>query len=229
MKVRPQNERGKTSTNWLDSYHSFSFNHYYDPKHIHFRNLRVINEDYVEAGAGFAPHSHENMEIITYILSGSLEHKDSLGNGSIISSGEIQRMSAGTGISHSEYNASKSEKVHLLQIWIIPEKKGLKPGYEQKSIPLISNQWQLIAAREPEGNAVAIHQDVKLFLAKLTVAKSLEYQIIPNRHVWVQVARGDILINDILVQAGDGVAISEEKSLNFLAKQDAEILLFDLA
>ncbi|KAF0249091.1 MAG: Pirin domain-containing protein [bacterium] len=229
MKIRRHNERGKTSVAWLDSYHSFSFNNYYDPEHNQFRSLRVINEDYVKAGGGFPTHSHQDMEIITYILSGSLEHQDSLGNGSVIHSGEIQRMSAGTGISHSEYNASQSQPVHLLQIWIIPEQKGLKPGYEQKSISLTSNKWQLIAAKESGKDLVTIQQDIKLFLAKLTINNSLEYQIGANRHIWVQIACGEILLNNTLLKPGDAVAISEEKLLHFLAKEDAEILLFDLA
>lgn len=229
MKIRRSNERGKTQTSWLDSYHSFSFNNYYDPENIHFRTLRVINEDYVRAGEGFPPHSHQNMEIITYILSGRLEHQDSLGNGSIINSGEIQRMTAGTGISHSEYNASKFEDVHLLQIWIIPEKKGLKPSYEQKSIPNLQNQWQLIADQKGQDSSVTLHQDAKLFLAKLTKGSLLEYKIDSKRHVWVQIAKGAILLNDNFLEKGDGVAISQEEILHFLSKEDSEILLFDLA
>ncbi|MBN8725118.1 MAG: pirin family protein [Acidobacteria bacterium] len=229
MKVRASNERGRTEIDWLDSYHSFSFNYYHDPQHIHFRSLRVINEDYVKAGAGFAPHSHQNMEIITYILSGELAHKDSLGNGSTIKPGEIQRMSAGTGITHSEYNASQTNLVHLLQIWIIPEKKGIEPGYEQKAINLTNGQWQLIASKDATETVVKIHQDTDLFVTKLLANQSISYKVSPNRYVWIQIAKGSVFLNDKLLDQGDGVAISEETDLTFLAKTDSEILLFDLA
>lgn len=229
MKIRASNERGRTEIDWLDSYHSFSFNYYHDPEYVHFRSLRVINEDYVKAGAGFAPHSHQNMEIITYILSGELAHKDSLGNGSTIKPGEIQRMSAGTGITHSEYNASQKDSVHLLQIWIIPEKKAIEPGYEQKSISITNGQWQLIASKDVSATAVKIHQDANLFVTKLLANQSINYKMSPNRYVWIQVAKGSISLNDKLLNPGDGVAISEETVLAFLAKTDSEILLFDLA
>ncbi len=229
MKVRLSNERGRTEIDWLDSYHSFSFNYYHDPEYVHFRSLRVINEDYVKAGAGFASHSHQNMEIITYILSGELAHKDSLGNGSTIKAGEIQRMSAGTGITHSEYNASQKDSVHLLQIWIIPEKKGIEPGYEQKSISVINGQWQLIASKEVSETAVKIHQDANLFVTKLLANQSINYKMSPNRHIWIQVAKGSVFLNDKLLNQGDGIAISEKTDLAFLAKTDSEILLFDLA
>lgn len=229
MKVRASNERGRTEIDWLDSYHSFSFNYYHDPEYVHFRSLRVINEDYVKGGAGFAPHSHQNMEIITYILSGELAHKDSLGNGSIIKAGEIQRMSAGTGITHSEYNASQTNPVHLLQIWIIPEKKAIEPGYEQKAISLTNGQWQLIASKEASETVVKIHQDADLYVTKLLANQSINYKMSPNRYVWVQIAKGSVFLNDKLLNQGDGVAISEETNLTFLAKTDSEILLFDLA
>ncbi|MBI4852783.1 MAG: pirin family protein [Acidobacteria bacterium] len=229
MKIRHHNERGKTEIDWLKSYHSFSFNTYYDPTHIHFRSLRVINEDYVKEGGGFPTHSHQNMEIITYILSGKLEHKDSLGNGSIIHPGEIQRMSAGTGISHSEYNGSELEPVHFLQIWIIPEKKGLSPGYEQKSISKTFNKWHLIASQNGDENSITVHQDIKLFLAKLNKDNTLDYQPNLGRYTWIQIAKGKVLINEKLLESGDGAATGENTSLNFLAKEDAEILLFDLA
>lgn len=229
MKIRASNERGRTEIDWLDSYHSFSFNYYHDPEYVHFRSLRVINEDYVKAGAGFASHSHQNMEIITYILSGELAHKDSLGNGSTIKPGEIQRMSAGTGITHSEYNASQKDSVHLLQIWIIPEKKAIEPGYEQKSISVINGQWQLIASKDVSETAVKIHQDANLFVTKLLANQSINYKMSPNRYVWIQIAKGSISLNDKLLNPGDGVAISKETDLAFLAKTDSEILLFDLA
>lgn len=229
MKIRASNERGRTEIDWLDSYHSFSFNYYHDPEYVHFRSLRVINEDYVKAGAGFASHSHQNMEIITYILSGELAHKDSLGNGSTIKPGEIQRMSAGTGITHSEYNASQKDSVHLLQIWIIPEKKAIEPGYEQKSISVTNGQWQLIASKNVSATAVKIHQDANLFVTKLLANQSINYKMSPNRYVWIQIAKGSISLNDKLLNPGDGVAISEETDLAFLAKTDSEILLFDLA
>jgi hypothetical protein len=229
MKIRHRNERGKTEIDWLKSYHSFSFNNYYDRENTSFRSLRVINEDYVKAGGGFPPHSHQNMEIITYILSGSLEHKDSLGNGSVIRPGEIQRMTAGTGISHSEYNASENESVHLLQIWIFPKEMGLKPEYEQKTITPLTNKWQVIASQSGESDSVRVHQDANLFLAKLEKNHSVNYHNKANRHSWIQIAKGEVLINDILFQAGDGIAISEDKNLHFIAKEVSEILLFDLA
>lgn len=231
IQTRKAEERGRTKIDWLDSYHSFSFGDYFDPQHQAFRTLRVMNEDLVVAGGGFAPHSHRDMEILTFVLEGELEHKDSMGNGSVIRSGEVQRMTAGTGVTHSEFNHSSRESVHLLQIWIYPEKKGLKPGYEQKRIEPEKNRNRLClaAARKPFGNAVLIHQDVNLYLAILERNKPLHYSIPLGRYAWIQLAKGKLEFNGISLKEGDGAAVSEETDLNFLSKSPrSEFLLFDL-
>lgn len=229
--LRPSHERGHANHGWLDTYHTFSFGEYYDPGHMGFRHLRVINEDRVQPGTGFGTHSHRDMEILTYVLEGELEHKDSMGNGSVIRPGELQRMSAGTGVTHSEHNHSKSEPVHLLQIWIVPERKGLKPGYEQRSFPIEEKRGQLrlIAARDGRGGAVTVHQDVDLFAALLDRGERVTHRLNPGRHAWVQVARGAVMLNGVSLKAGDGAAISEEEPLEVSASELSEILLFDLA
>src|SRR4051812_9722976 len=227
IEIRHRDERGHFDHGWLNTYHTFSFDRYHDPKHMGFRALRVINEDRVSPAQGFGTHPHRDMEILTYILEGALEHKDSMGTGSIIRPGEVQRMSAGTGVTHSEFNPSKTEPVHLLQIWLLPEKKGIKPSYEQKAFPPdeIRGQLRLVAAREPSGGAVKIHQDVQLFATVLD-GETVTHEIKPGRYVWIQIARGSMLVNDVSLQAGDGVAIADESPARLSGKGEA--LLFDL-
>jgi redox-sensitive bicupin YhaK (pirin superfamily) len=229
--VRRGDERGSTRTNWLDSRHTFSFGDYYDPKHMGFAHLKVINEDRVIPGAGFPTHSHRDMEIITYVLEGSLAHRDSTGANSVIRVGDVQRMSAGTGISHSEYNASHTEPVHFLQIWIIPDETGLKPSYEQHSLNLEKNRskWVLIAARDGRDDAIKVHQNVELYLATISAGQQLNHRLKPGRRAWLQVMRGATTINGMLLKAGDGASVGEEQTLEVDAVQVAELLLFDLA
>jgi hypothetical protein len=228
--VRPGSKRGSSKFDWLDSRHTFSFGDYYDPQQTGFSDLRVINEDRVTPGAGFPTHSHRDMEIITYVLEGALAHKDSTGASSIIRVGDVQRMSAGTGISHSEYNASQTEPVHFLQIWIIPNEAGLKPGYEQRSFDLNkkSGNWVLVAAPDARDGALKIHQDAELSLAVLPKGEKLDYSLRPGREAWVQVGRGNVTINGILLGEGDGAAISSEQAVDLTANDQSEILLFDL-
>jgi redox-sensitive bicupin YhaK (pirin superfamily) len=215
----------------LDSRHTFSFGDYHDPRHMGFRDLRVINEDRVSPGQGFATHSHRDMEIVTYVLEGAVEHKDSTGNQTVIRPGDVQRMSAGTGISHSEHNASRAEPVHFLQIWIIPERTGLAPGYEQRSYDLKENsgQWVLVAARDGRDGAVTVHQDVALSLAALPKGERIAYGLAAGRHAWVQITRGAVTLNGKALEAGDGAAVGDETRLEIEAAKSAEILLFDLA
>lgn len=229
--LRPGKERGHANHGWLDSYHTFSFANYYDPKQMGFRALRVINEDRVNPGAGFGTHGHRDMEIITYVLEGALEHKDSLGNGEVITPGEVQRMSAGTGIMHSEFNPSETESVHLLQIWIVPNQLRLQPSYEQRMFPLEEKlgKLRLIAAKDGRKGAVTIHQDVDLYSAVLETGDRISHQLQPNRYGWLQVARGAVTLNDHALAAGDGVAVSEAGVLDISTDTKAEILLFDLA
>jgi redox-sensitive bicupin YhaK (pirin superfamily) len=231
IQVRRAADRGHVQHGWLDTFHTFSFDTYYDPAHMQFRALRVINEDRVAPGAGFPTHPHRDMEIITYVLEGALEHQDSLGNGSVIRPGDGQRMSAGTGIRHSEANASKTEPVHLLQIWILPEKKGLDPGYEQKSFAPEEKRGRLrlIAARDGRDGAVTVHQDVSLYASVLAPGEQVEHRLAPGRHAWLQVARGAVSLNSNSLAQGDGAAVSEEEKLTIRAEKDAELLLFDLA
>ncbi|WP_013324556.1 pirin family protein [Gloeothece verrucosa] len=229
--IRSSEKRGYADYRWLKSYHTFSFANYYDPDYMGFRSLRVINEDRVIGGAGFDTHGHRDMEILTYVLEGELEHKDSMGNGSIIRPGEVQRMSAGTGILHSEYNHSKSTPVHFFQIWIIPREKGLPPSYEQKKIDLdkTPGELQLIAAPDSSKGVITIHQDVQLYAAKLLKNQDLTYRVPLERHLWLQVAKGEIDLNGMILHTGDGAAISEETKLTIKAQTEAEILVFDLA
>ncbi len=231
IKIRPSRERGRSSLGWLKSFHSFSFGDYYDPECTSFRDLRVINEDWIQSGQGFEPHSHKDMEIITYVLEGALEHQDSMGNKSVIRSNEVQRMSAGKGVTHSEFNHSSSEPVHLLQIWIRPSKKGLSPGYEQRyfSPEEKRNKLTLIAAGHEHQGVVTIHQDVQLFASVLNQGKSVSHQLKKNRHAWLQVARGSVTLNNTLLKEGDGAQIGEEDGLQIKARDLSEILLFDLS
>ena len=230
--IRPAQERGVANFGWLDSKHTFSFGSYYDPKHMGFSNLRVINEDKVHPGKGFGPHSHRDMEIISYVLEGELEHRDSIGNGSVIRPGDVQRMSAGTGIAHSEFNGSNSDLVHFLQIWITPERTGIKPSYEQKHFPLAESQGKLrlVAAADGRDGSVTIHQDASLYVAVLNEAEKVTYNPDANRSLWLQVARGALEVNSKALVAGDGAAITEETTLELIATaNNTEILLFDLA
>jgi redox-sensitive bicupin YhaK (pirin superfamily) len=229
--VRPSRERGHTRLGWLESAHTFSFNNYLDPQHMGFRQLRVINDDWVEPGEGFGMHAHRDMEIITYVLEGALEHRDSAGHGSVIRPGDVQRMSAGTGISHSEYNHSPTAPVHLLQIWILPAQRGLTPGYEQRSFApeALQGQWAVIANREGRGGAVTVHQDVDLLVTRLDPGARAAYHLRSGRHAWVQVARGGVLLNEVALHAGDGAAVSGITTLEVVASEPAEVLLFDLA
>ena len=234
IQIRRGKERGHANHGWLDTYHSFSFANYYDPKFMGFRSLRVINEDWVQAGHGFPTHPHRDMEIITVVLEGSLEHKDSMGTGSVIRPGEVQKMSAGTGVRHSEFNHSKSEPVHLYQIWILPEKEGIKPNYEQKAIPTDEKQGKLRLVASPSGgngsNAVKLYQDAELYTTALNKLESVEYKLSDGRYAWVQVARGAVNLNGQELKAGDGAAVSKETKLDITGNADgSEVLLFDLA
>jgi quercetin 2,3-dioxygenase len=231
--VRPANQRGHFNHGWLDTYHTFSFDQYRDPKHVHFRALRVINEDTVAPGRGFGMHPHANMEIITYVLSGALEHRDSLGTGEVIRPGDGQRMSAGTGIMHSEFNPSQSEPVHLLQIWIFPDKDKYesKPSYEQKAFADEEkrNRWRLIASPTGEQGSVTIQSDARLLVTKLKAGESVPVTLREGRHAWLQMATGSATLNGVELHQGDGAGVSEESGLTITATEDAEILLFDLA
>jgi redox-sensitive bicupin YhaK (pirin superfamily) len=223
--------RGHFRRGWLESFHTFSFGAYHDPAQMGFRTLRVINEDRVIPGAGFPAHGHSDMEILTYVLAGALEHKDSLGTGSVVRAGDVQRMSAGTGVRHSEYNASDAEPAHLLQIWILPARSGAAPGYEQKSFPAAERRNELILAAAPggEAGAVTLHQDARLYLARLDAGRSVAHSLAPGRGAWLQVARGLVALNETEMREGDGAAATEEPRLAVEALTDAEILLFDLA
>ncbi len=229
--LRKACERGHADHGWLNTYHTFSFADYYNPKHMGFRSLRVINEDRVKAGMGFPTHPHRDMEIISYVLEGALEHRDSMGNGSIIRPGEVQRMSAGTGITHSEYNYSKTEQVHFLQIWLLPAVNELPPGYEQKFFNDSDKQGtlQLIASSDGRDGSVTIHQDVSLYATRLSDGEEVTFDPPSLRHVWLQMARGAIEVNGQLLEQGDGAAISDEALLAIRGKEAAEVLLFDLA
>ncbi|HEY9809635.1 MAG TPA: pirin family protein [Halomicronema sp.] len=228
--LRKSEERGHANHGWLDSYHSFSFANYYDPNYMGFKSLRVINEDKIQPTRGFGTHPHRDMEIITYVLEGSLEHKDSIGNGSIIRPGDVQKMSAGTGILHSEYNPSESEWVHLLQIWIVPNQRNLQPSYEQKnySVEEKRNNLRLIASPDGKDNSVTVYQDMNLYASVLDADKSVSYELLPNRQGWVQVIRGNVQLNDVILEAGDAAAIVDETYLKMVAKDSSELLFFDL-
>jgi redox-sensitive bicupin YhaK (pirin superfamily) len=228
--VRKSADRGQADHGWLKSRHTFSFASYLDPKHVEYRALRVINEDWIEGGKGFGTHPHDNMEIITYIIDGELEHKDSMGTGSVIRRGELQRMTAGTGITHSEFNPSGKD-THLLQIWIHPERTGLKPSYEQKEFPITrqSNELILLASQTGREDSLTIHQDMELHGASLNNGATLDYAVAPGRHVWIQVVSGSISINGIPLDGGDGAALDEESQLIIAAVNACEFLLFDLA
>ena len=228
---RDRTTRGRTNTGWLDSRHSFSFGGYYDPKQMGFRTLRVINEDKVIPGAGFPAHSHKDMEILSYVLEGGLMHKDSLGNGSVVAPGEVQRMSAGTGITHSEYNASADQAVHFLQIWVMPSARGTPPGYEQKMLGKGGRRGSLELAAGPKGAgaAVAIQQDARMYVARLDAGTQVSHDLASGRGAWLQVARGVVALNGTEMKEGDGAAIEGEPRLVIDATTEAEVILFDLA
>jgi redox-sensitive bicupin YhaK (pirin superfamily) len=231
IRIRRSEERGRASHGWLESQFSFSFADYYDPEHMGFRTLRVINEDYVAAGQGFGSHPHKDMEILTYVLEGAVAHKDSMGNSSVIKAGEVQKMSAGSGIVHSEFNPSKTEKLHLLQIWIIPQTKDITPNYEQYALPKPDdkNPLQLIAS--PQGgknNIIKYYQDAELYRGLLNKGASASHAIRPQRGVWLQMIKGKLDVNGQALKAGDAVAVENEKTLELRSQDDAEFLLFDL-
>jgi len=230
LALRKSDERGKANFGWLDSKHSFSFGHYHDPKHMGFGPLRVINEDRVAPGGGFPTHPHSDMEIISYVLEGALEHKDSIGTGSVIRPGDIQRMTAGSGVRHSEFNASKTDSVHFLQIWVIPEKKGLRPSYEQKSFSDDEKRGtlRLIGSRDGREGSVTIHQDVDLYATVLAAGKAVTHTIAVGRGGWIQVVRGAVEIDGSTLEAGDGAAITHSGALTIQGTTDAEVLLFDM-
>ncbi len=231
INLRQSNDRGHTKLSWLDSRHTFSFGDYYDRQHMGFRDLRVINEDRVVPGKGFPTHSHRDMEIITYVLEGAVAHQDSTGTSTMIRPGDVQRMSAGTGISHSEYNASQNEPVHFLQIWIVPDETGLAPGYEQKAFSLHKHQGTgtLVASKDGRDGSITVHQNVDVWAARLSPEEQAVFPLKPNRGAWIQMARGAGMLNGTLLRAGDGAAASQEELLELKAIDEAEFLMFDLA
>jgi quercetin 2,3-dioxygenase len=231
MAIRRADARGAANFGWLDSRHSFSFGNYFDPAHMGFGPLRVINEDRVAPGGGFPTHPHRDMEIVSYVLEGALAHKDSLGTGSIIRPGDVQRMTAGTGVRHSEYNASGADPVHFLQIWILPEREGLAPGYEQKRFEPAEKRGRLrlLASRDGRDGAIVIHRDVDLYATLLAPGEGVTHGLAPGRAAWVQVARGEIAVNGEILAAGDGVAVNDAAELRLDGREGAEALVFDMA
>jgi redox-sensitive bicupin YhaK (pirin superfamily) len=231
LTLRRAQDRGHAQHGWLDSYHSFSFADYHDPAHMGFRALRVINEDRVQPGRGFGTHGHRDMEIISYVLSGGLQHKDSMGNGSVIHSGDVQLMSAGTGVTHSEFNGSQSELVHFLQIWIMPSSPGGTPSYQEKKFPELErmNQLRLVVSPNGERGALRIKQDLFLYAALLEPKQRVQHELQPGRHAWIQVAKGSIELNGQQLNGGDGAALSDVREVTLQGSSAAELLLFDLA
>ena len=230
IEIRKANDRGHADHGWLNSYHTFSFASYRDPKHMGFRSLRVMNEDRVAAGQGFGEHAHDNMEIVSYVLEGALEHKDSLGNGEVLQPGEFQRISAGTGITHSEFNPSKREPTHFYQIWLLPKSQGIEPSYEQKHFAdaELTNALRVVASPDGRDGSLSIHQDASIFLSKLDSGHSIRHTNPSGRHAWLQVLRGSVTLNGDTLETSDGAAISDETELNITANSDAEVMLFDL-
>ncbi len=228
--IRRAHDRGHADHGWLNSFHTFSFASYHDPEQMGFRSLRVLNEDRVAAGQGFGSHPHRDMEIISYVLEGELEHKDSLGHGAVLRPGEFQRITAGTGITHSEFNPSKTTDTHFYQIWLLPERKGLEPGYEQKHFDpaLRENRLQLVASPNATEGSLLIHQDVRVYLVNLSDGHQVSFSISPDRHSWIQVLRGSAKVNGQLLNSGDAVATSDENLLLLTADDRAELMLFDL-
>jgi redox-sensitive bicupin YhaK (pirin superfamily) len=231
VRIRRSAERGYFDHGWLKTFHTFSFADYRDPEHTHFRALRVMNEDRVAAGQGFGTHPHRDMEIVTYVLDGALEHRDSMGHGEVMRPGEFQRMSAGTGITHSEFNPSPTEPVHLYQIWLFPERRGIEPSYEQKRFAdaELQNALRLVASSGGADGSLTIHQDAQIYLSKLAAGLEVVHQLSPERHAWLQVLRGTATANGHEMSAGDGAAISDESAVTVHAGTDAELMLFDLA
>jgi redox-sensitive bicupin YhaK (pirin superfamily) len=231
MLLRRANERGLDDHGWLRSFHTFSFADYYDPEHMGFRSLRVINDDRVAPGGGFPPHGHKDMEIVSYVLEGALRHEDSMGNGSVIGPGDVQRMSAGTGVLHSEYNASGTEGVHFLQIWILPDRRGLVPSYEQRHFPEADRRGRLRLVASPDGaeGSVSVHQDARILATLLGAGDVVEHVVRGGRAAWVHVARGDVEVGGVLLGEGDAAAITEPGSVALVGRKDAEVLVFDLS
>ena len=229
--VRTSEERGVASHGWLESRHTFSFGSYHDPEQMGFRSLRVINDDRVVAKAGFPAHSHRDMEIVSYVVDGAMEHEDSMGNGSVMRPGDVQRMSAGTGVTHSEFNHSATEALRFLQIWILPERQGIEPGYEQQrfSEEQRRNQLRLVVSPTGEHGSIRVHQNVRMFSALLEAGHDLSYQLAASRHAWLQMISGSVSLGSALLQEGDGARVSSEDSLHFAARSDSHFLLFDLA
>jgi redox-sensitive bicupin YhaK (pirin superfamily) len=228
IQIRPSEERGRNKIEWLDTHFTFSFDQYFDPEHLQFRSLRVLNEDIVAPGKGFGMHPHKDMEILTWILDGALEHRDSMGTGAVIRPGELQHMTAGSGVMHSEFNPSPQNPTHLLQIWIVPEKKNLKPEYEQLAFPDKDLRGKFHHVAGPKA-PITIHQDADLFIARLDTNDETRHEIKAGRHAWVQVARGNVRLNDVELKQGDGAALSKEKEVRIAAQEPSEVLLFDLA
>jgi len=231
LQVRRAADRGHADHGWLDTYHTFSFSDYYDPAHMGFRALRVINEDRVQPGMGFGTHGHKDMEIVTYVLEGALEHKDSMGKQSALRPGEFQRMSAGTGVRHSEFNPSATEPVHLYQIWLLPGRNGIQPSYEQKFFSEDGKRarFQLVASPDGADESLRIHQDAKVYLSKLDGGQRVTHELSSGRHAWLQVLRGNVTVNGRALKTSDGVAVSDEPLLTVVAEDPAEVMLFELA
>jgi len=231
IRIRLAADRGRGEHGWLDSHHTFSFADYHDDEHVQFRSLRVMNEDRIAPGKGFGTHPHRDMEIVTYVLKGALEHRDSMGNGEVLRPGEFQRMSAGTGITHSEFNPSATEPVHLYQIWLFPERKGIEPGYEQRWFPEGGrlDRWQLVASPDSADGSLRIHQDARISLAKLRPNVEIRHNLAVNRHAWLQVLHGCVSLNGHDLSVGDGAAVSDETRMSVRSARDSEVLLFDLA
>jgi redox-sensitive bicupin YhaK (pirin superfamily) len=230
IQVRSAESRGRTDWGWLDSRHSFSFGEYYDPDHMGFSSLRVINDDRVRPGAGFGTHGHRDMEILSYVLKGALEHKDSSGGGGVIRPGEIQFMRAGTGVTHSEYNHSKTEPVHFLQVWIVPDRRGLEPAYGRRAFDrdAVAKGFVLLASRDGRDGSLQVQQDVDLWVTRMAGGEAREFRLRSGRQAWVHVARGELSLNGATLREGDGAALSDESTLSLLGREPAELLLFDL-
>jgi hypothetical protein len=230
IKIRKSSARGAANHGWLKSFHTFSFANYYDPNHMHFGNLRVINEDYIAAGAGFGKHPHDNMEIVTYVISGSLSHQDSMGNSSTILPGEVQIMSAGTGVFHSEFNHEKNRETHLLQIWILPKVKEIAPRYDQKSFvdDFKKSDFVLVVSGSGRDGSIQINQDAEIFVGKFPAQKNLDFAIKKDRKIWIQIVSGKISVNDQVLENGDAAAIKDESEIKIKAEENSEFLLFDL-
>ena len=230
IRIRKAKERGHANYGWLNTYHSFSFGDYHDPRHMGFRSLRVINDDTIKPGKGFDTHRHKDMEILTYVVDGALEHKDSMGNGSMIKAGNFQRMTAGRGVEHGEFNPSTEESTRLLQIWILPQRKGIEPSYEELSPEFNGGHLQLIASNNPEKGILTIHQDVRIYLGRLKEYETVLHEIAPGRGVWIQMVNGKVKLDDFAaLDRGDGVAVEGEPQVMLTSLTDAELLLFDLA